>query len=95
LKSFPFLPSQPFEAVYAIGTIKAPTQSSYIQYNNDNEQANDKFHYAPYLSEIHSSRGGAGGEAPLTGTGVPPETFSFLLLASVGGSYEWMSGLFL
>ncbi len=24
--------------------------------------------------------------------GVSPETFSFLLLASVGGSYEWMSG---
>ncbi len=44
------------------------------------------------IIEIHSSRGGAGGEAPLTGSGVSPETFSFLLLASVGGSYEWMSG---
>jgi len=43
------------------------------------------------MTEIHSSRGGAGGEAPLTGSGVSPEHFSFLLLASVGGSYEWIS----
>ena len=56
VKSFPFLPSHPFEAVYAICTVKAPAQSRYIQYNNDGEQADNKFHYALlycYDGQIH------------------------------------------
>jgi len=35
--------------------------------------------------------GGAGGEAPLPGSGVSPETFSLLRSPPQEASYEWIS----
>src|SRR5690242_6855847 len=62
----------------------------------------NSYQYTQILAypNVKSQEGGAGGEAPLTGSGErclgdsvsgPQTAFSFLLLASVGGSYEWMS----
>jgi hypothetical protein len=57
MKSMPELPAQPFRAIEAIGAVKAPPQSYYIEYNHENKQ-NEHFHDAlpAYAAAGGSSR---------------------------------------